>query len=284
MIEDPQAKIALVHQEAIAKFGMKPEDLAISLIVLGSNGTKSPIYHVNGDQNMYPASVVKLFYAGYLVTLLDGKSLKLSSELERATKDMLFESSNDATGLILDVVTDTTGGAELNPKDLENWMYKRQAVNRWLERKGYSGQNACQKTWNEGPYGREKQGYGPNMELRNSLDANACVRMMAEFALDEVASPEQCRWARQFMLRKVDDKGVEAGGQTKGFIGEALPKSWEWYSKAGWAYKVRHDVAYVKPPKGHPFVLCIFSDNHGSNEALLPFIGKHVSEYILTLP
>jgi beta-lactamase class A len=266
-------------EQAITHFPdekIKADELEISLAVLDRKSGTWTQGDVNGDKAMYPASVVKLLYAAYLGTLLDSKKVKLTPELDRAVKDMLVESSNDATGLVLDVVTGTTGGPELPEAELKKWMEKRQAVNKWLTKRGYRGQNACQKTWNEGPYGRERQGYGPNMALRNSLTPNACLGIMAELALGKICSLERTAWLTGYLKRVVDEKGNEAGGQTKGFIGEALPRSWERYSKAGWAYQVRHDVAWFRVPDGREFILCIFTDHHGNNEKLLPFMTSAV--------
>jgi len=247
-----------------------PEHLEVSIAALDRNAGTYVIGHHRGDAMMYPASVVKLVYACYLAELLDKGKVKKTTELDRAVKDMLVESSNDATGLVLDVVTGTSGGPELAPVELKKWMEKRQAVNRWLVSKGITGQNACQKTWNEGPYGRERQGYGPNFELRNMLTPNACTRLMADLALGKIASPSSTDWVLGYVKRVVKEDGSEVGGQTKGFIGEALPRSWERYSKAGWAYKVRHDVCWFKTPDGKEFVITIFTDQHGNNASLLP--------------
>lgn len=258
----------------LAESKVLPEHVCVSIALLNRSTGSYILGHDNGDFMMYPASVVKLPFAAYLGTRLDAGKVQASPELERAVKDMLFESSNDATALVVDVVTGTTGGPELKPDELKKWMDKRQAVNRWLSSLGITGQNACQKTWNEGPYGRERQGYGPNFELRNSMSANATTRIMAELALGKLAKPDRTAWIMGFMKRAVDQKGDEAGGQTKGFIGEALPREWERWSKAGWAYKVRHDVCLFKTPTGKEFILTLYTDQHGSNAKLLPAMTR----------
>lgn len=264
---------------AVVRFresGVKPADLEVSIAALDRPSRTFAMGSFQGDTNIYPASVVKLIYAARLASMLDKKELRLTAELDRAVKDMLVESSNDGTALVLDTITGTTGGPELPSRELKIWMEKRQSVNRWLKSLGYANQNACQKPWNEGPYGRERQGYGENFALRNMLSPNACARMMAEVALAKVASPERCKWLLGYMKRATGPNGDDPGSQSKGFIGGGLPASYERYSKAGWAYQVRHDVCYFKVPGGGEFVLAIFTDRHGGNPELLPFLTAEV--------
>lgn len=252
--------------------GLKPDELCVSAIRLDRSQAKQAIANVNGDKNMYPASVVKLFYAAFLAKELDNGKIKRTEELDRAVKDMLVESSNDATGLVLDVITGTTGGPELPPKALAAWMKKRQVVNEWLKGRGYQNVNACQKTWNEGPYGREKQGYGPKMELRNSLSANATTQIMAELILRQIAGEKASSYIQGFMTRVTQENDDDVGNQTKGFLGQALPPNWLRVSKAGWAYQVRHDVIYFKTEKGSEYVVTVFTDHHGNDATLLPSV------------
>jgi hypothetical protein len=227
----------------------------------------------NGDKEMYPASVVKLFYLGYTAKLLEEKKLTLTTEFGRAIHDMIVDSINDATGLVLETVSGTTDGPELSASDLKRWMKKRQVVNDWYKSMGYTGVNACQKTWNEGPYGRERQGYGPNFELRNSLTPNACARLMSEIALDKIVTPEKCEWMRGFLHRKV---GAEGDYQSKAFTGGILSAGTMLWSKAGYTDTVRHDVAYIKAADGREFVIVIFTKGHSSNEQLIPAISRHL--------
>ncbi len=214
----------------------------------------------NGAKGFYPASVVKLFYLAYAHRQLEDRKIKMSPELERAIKDMIVDSINDATGLVLETITGTTGGPELSKSELARWMEKRQVVNRWIKSLGYEGVNACQKTWNEGPYGRERQGYGPHFELRNSLTTHATARLMVEIMLGRIVSPARSQAMADLLRRKIPADAKDADGQSTDFIGAILPKGSELRSKAGWTETVRHDVAYIKLPNGQELVMCIFSN------------------------
>ena len=52
----------------------------------------------------------------------------------------------------MDVITHTTAGYELPPKEMEEWQYKRNAVNRYFADLGYTNININQKTFCEDAY------------------------------------------------------------------------------------------------------------------------------------
>ncbi len=53
------------------------------------------------------------------------------AELERAIRDMIVDSSNDATSLVVDVLTGTTSGPELSPAPLGTWKSQRNIIDRY---------------------------------------------------------------------------------------------------------------------------------------------------------
>ena len=59
--------------------------------------------------------------------------LQPSAELDRAMRDMIVDSSNDATSLIVDSLTGTTSGPELPPGPFETWKFQRNIVNRFFQ-------------------------------------------------------------------------------------------------------------------------------------------------------
>jgi hypothetical protein len=89
---------------------------------------------------------------------------------------------------VLDVITHTTGGYELPAKEMEEWQYQRNAVNRYFTSLGYSNINVNQKTFCEDAYGREKVSRGPNGENRNKLTTDATARLMMEIVTGKVAT------------------------------------------------------------------------------------------------
>src|SRR5207237_9705931 len=92
--------------------------LAITLIEL-----RDPQHPVTasfrGNERIYPASVVKLFYLVAVHRWLEDKKIQEADELKRAVRDMIVVSSNEATQYVVDVLTQTTGGHEMPPNEAE---------------------------------------------------------------------------------------------------------------------------------------------------------------------
>lgn len=238
----------------------------------------------NLHQAFYPASVVKLFFGVFAISQVLARALEPTPEFERALDEMLSKSVNDATALIVDILTDTTGGPELSPGELEVWMTKRQVVNRYFQEAGYTRVNACQKTWNEGPYGRERQGYGPNRELTNRLTAYESMRLMAELFLDrafvdrvESVDPSGSNWPERlkgYLKRCQPAKGPTDDEQSLDYSSKHLPPEVDIYSKAGWTDAVRHDVVWCQHESGQEFAWAIFTQNHSNDPELLQTSGE----------
>ncbi|MEL6166884.1 MAG: serine hydrolase, partial [Cyanobacteria bacterium J06628_3] len=138
-------------------------------------------FNYRGEERIYPASVIKLFYLLAIHEWQQKGMTESSEELDRAIRDMIVDSSNDATSLVVDVLTGTTSGPELPPAPFETWKKQRHIVNRYLQSLGWEelqAVNVCQKTWGDGPYGRERAFYGQLLENRNMLTTNAIARLM----------------------------------------------------------------------------------------------------------
>ncbi|MEX0588836.1 MAG: serine hydrolase [Cyanobium sp.] len=244
-----------------------------------------------GERLRYPASVVKLVYLAAVEAWRQADLLVETAELRRAVADMIRDSSNDATGLVLDLLTGTTSGPALPPRRMAQWGEQRQLVNHWLGELGWPelvGCNACQKTWGDGPYGREKEFYGANLENRNRLSTDALARLLQAVTASMLVSPPACARMRSVLARSLDpvQRAADPENQVDGFIGEGLPAGSRLWSKAGWMSQARHDAAYVElPDKDHPlksshFLLVIFSEGEAcaQDSHLLPEIAKHLAK------
>src|SRR6185369_3328330 len=128
-----QRLVTEIAAETLSTFStnkLGSNQLAITLIDLRDKALLRGSFR--GEAPIYPASVVKLFYlAAVHQWLVDGK-LKDTPELRRALKDMIVDSSNDATHYVLDSLTGTTGGPELPDAEMKEWGEKRNAVNRYF--------------------------------------------------------------------------------------------------------------------------------------------------------
>lgn len=265
-----------VSLETLTK-DFKKEDAAATVIDL-SDPKKYTIASYNGDKQIYTASVVKMFYMAALARQLEDGKIKLTPELERGEKDMIVDSSNEATQYVLDVLTDTSSGAELPAKQFEAWQYKRNRVNRWLTSMGYTNININQKTFCEDAYGIEQQSRKYKGQNRNMLTTDATARMLAEIVTGNIADANHT--TRMMNLLSRDPFTKKGGEQGSEFIGKALvdlkltnAKLW---SKAGWTSKVRHDAAYIDFGNGQKIVVVIFTENNANNKNIIPEIAKSI--------
>src|SRR4029078_2637382 len=156
---------------------------------------------VRGEQSIYPASVVKMFYLVALHQQLQDGKVKLTTELTRGLKDMIVVSSNEATQYILDVLTDTSSGAELPQKEFDAWQHKRNRVNRFYSAMGYHNINVNQKTFCEDAYGIEQQSRNYKGQNRNMLTTNAVARLLTEIGLGRMNTPERTKAMMDLMKR-----------------------------------------------------------------------------------
>src|ERR1043166_7848807 len=143
---------------------LRTNQLAITLVDLRDRAPKHGSFR--GNAPIYPASVVKLFYLAAAHRWMEDGKLNDSTELRRAVRDMIVDSSNDATHYVLDAITGTTGGPELPAEEMKVWAEKRNAINRYFASLNFSRINANQKPWCEGPYGREREFVGKSYANR----------------------------------------------------------------------------------------------------------------------
>lgn len=235
-----------------------------------------------GNERIYPASVVKLFYLVAVHRWLEDRKIQETDELKRAVRDMIVDSSNEATQYIVDVLTQTTGGYELPPKEMEDWQFKRNAVNRYFTSLGFTNINVNQKTFCEDAYGREKVSRGPNGENRNKLTTDAVARLLTEIVTGGAVST--ARSAQMMTLLKRDYLGTskDADDQGHGFTGIALQgmKDVNLWSKAGWTSTTRHDAAYLEFPNSAKFVLVTFTVDHANEREIIPTVARVVIDGI----
>jgi hypothetical protein len=277
-----QQLVGEAAREALRKFAdrnLKESQLAVTVIDL-SDPERPAWGSFRGEERIYPASVVKMFFLARAHRLLEDGQLRTTDELRRGLRDMIVDSSNDATGYVLDVITDTASGAELPAAELRRWQRKRDSVNRYFSSLGYTNINTNQKTFCEDAYGREKQSRGAKGENRNKLTTNATARLLAEIATGRAVTPERSRQMMELMRRDFAAKSNDADDQARGFTGLALgarPQARLW-SKAGWTSTTRHDAAYVELPNGARFVVVTFTEQQSGVRDIIPTVARVVIE------
>ncbi|NJM63394.1 MAG: serine hydrolase [Oscillatoriales cyanobacterium RU_3_3] len=247
-------------------------------------------FGARATERIYPASIVKLFYLVAVWEWAQKGMIQTSPELERAVRDTIVDSSNDATSLVVDVLTGTTSGPELNPGPFETWKQQRNIVNRYFKSLNWpelENINVNQKTWCDGPYGRERAFLGELMENRNMLTTNAAARLLHSIIGGVAVCAKASQEMMGLMKRSLEPSELAADpeNQVIGFLGGGLPIEAKLWSKAGLTSQVRHDAAYIEIPDLRPYLLVVFTEGKetSKNEEILPFISRQFVEAMKTL-
>lgn len=247
-------------------------------------------YNYRGVERIYPASVVKLFYLVAVHEWLEKGMVSTSNELERAMRDAIVDSSNDATSLLVDVLTGTTSGPELSPGPFETWKFQRNIVNRYFQSLGWPEMetiNINQKTWCDGPYGRERAFLGELMDNRNMLTTNATAWLLHSIVGGVAVSSARSQAMMALLKRNLSPANSTDSdeNQVTGFLGGGLPQAAKLWSKAGWTSQVRHDAAYIELSDRRPYLLVVFTEGkaNSQNRAILPFVSQQIATAVNTL-
>lgn len=244
------------------------DNLALSVVDL-TRPDKIVRADYHGDAPFYPASLVKLFFM--VEAYRQGK---FTPEIERALREMIQVSDNDAAAFLLDILTDTCSGAELDGKALEDFLDRRRKLNRSFGSLGYDV-SAMLKPWSFGPFGRDMQALGENKANRNRATANAVASLLLWIVRRHAISP-QASDAMMSLLERPLSPPRPTESQVKDFLGESLPPGAKLWSKSGETSEVRHDAAYVELPNGQKLVVLIFTRGLADEKTLLPGIGKRL--------
>ena len=243
-------------------------------------------FNYRGGERIYPASLVKLFYLVAMHEWLEQGMATASSELDRAMRDTIVESSNDATSLVVDTLTGTTSGPELSEGPFTTWKAQRNLVNRYYQSLGWlelDPINVNQKTWSEGPYGRERIFVGEMRENRNMLTTDAIARLLHSIVGGAAVSGDRSSQMMQLLHRDIQLAGVTPHpgeeNQVNGFLGQGLPSEGQIWSKAGWTAQVRHDAAYIELPDCQPYLLIVLTEgtSNSQNRQTIPFLSTQLA-------
>jgi beta-lactamase class A len=263
------AKVTRAAEASLKEFPrLTADNLALSVIdVTKRDAPVRADYH--GDAPFYPASVIKLFFM--VETFHQGK---LTPEIERALREMIQVSDNDAAAFLLDVLTDTCSGSELEGKALEDFLERRRKLNRYFASLGYDI-SAMLKPWSFGPFGRDMQAVGENKVNRNRATANSVASLLLWIVRRHAVS-SQASDAMMSLLERPLSPPRPTENQVKEYLGESLPPGGKLWSKAGDTSEVRHDAAYAELPSGRKLLLVLFSRGTADDKTLLPGIGKRL--------
>ena len=241
-------------------------------------------YGLNQKRQYYPASIVKLVYGLAIHDWIDKKRVKLNKEIENAVFNMLQYSSNDATSFLLDLLTGTTSGLSIEGVVWDQWKYQREIINDWLiglEWEEVKEFNCCQKTWEDRPYGREKDFYGEKNQNRNSMSTHGTAKILEEIILHKIYHEDNLK-LKNFLFRNLaKDLITKNENQIEGFLGEGLPENTPFWSKAGLMSEARHDAAWWLNNKSSQTLLVVFgnSENFANDTTFLPELSQAIYKY-----
>lgn len=267
---DPSIETKLRHvaDDILRDFPkLTADNLAMTMIDVTNPATMSRgDYH--GDAPFYPASVVKVF----IMAEVYHQKAETQPDVQRALEEMIHVSDNDATAFLIDVISDTSSGPELDGRALRKFIDKRRVVNRYLNPMGYDI-SAMAKPWSFGPFGRDVQLMGTNRENRNRATSNSVASLLLWIQRRHAVS-QQASDAMMALLERPLDPQRKDENQVKEFIGEALPAGSKLWSKAGWTSEVRHDAAYIELPDGRKMIFVVFTRGTADDVTLIPAIAK----------
>ncbi len=262
------------------------QKIAITWINYQENNSsrKGKGFGINNERKIYPASIIKLIYGLAIHSWIEEKRIVYSSQIFDAVYKMLHDSSNDATSFVIDILTGTTSGPSLEGEAWDNWRYQREIINDWLKNFNWDeliGINCCQKTWEDSPYGREKDFYGINNERQNLLTTDSVARFIEEIMQNMIFKENNIN-LKNCLFRKNNHYLIkqDPNNQIDGFLGGGLPEGYSFWSKAGLMSKVRHDaICWLNKDKTKT-LLVVFCEGEvfAENTLFLPELSKNIYE------
>lgn len=267
--KDLNAALRRVAGASLKQFPkLTADNLALSVIDLTKpESIVRADYH--GDVPFYPASLVKLFFM--VEAFHQGH---ITAEIERALREMIQVSDSDAAAFLVDVITGTTSGPELEGKALDEFINRRRQLNRSFTSLGYDI-SAMLKPWSFGPFGRDKQIMGEKAINRNRASANSVASLLLWIVRRHAISLPASE-AMLTLLERPLAPPRATENQVREFLGESLPEGSRFWSKEGDTSEARHDAAYVELPDGRKLIIVILTRGAADDKTLLPAIGKHL--------
>ena len=269
-----------------AKYYHKLNNIAVTWINYEENSKKGYGYGINNRKKIYPASIVKLVYALAIYYWIENKIILRDLQVDEATQAMLMNSSNDATSFIVDLLTGTTSGPSLEKEIFNRWKYQRAIINDWLKTLNWDeiqDFNCCQKTWEDRPYGREKDFYSTSNKNRNSMTTDGTARIMQEIMQNISFNKENIN-LKNYLFRELNEESQhkDPNNQINGFLGGGLPEKIPFWSKAGLMSEVRNDVAWWINRNKSKTLLVVFTEGteFAKDNYFLPELSKAIYEFM----
>lgn len=171
------------------------------------SGLAAPVRSVcgaswQGGRLRNPGDLVRLPYLIASERWLQRGLLEEEPELRRALAAMIRLGSHEATSYVVDRLSGTTSGPALASGGYEAWAAQRLLVNGWLISLGWPELEGCvaaQKTWQDGPYGRERQFLEQAPQSANRFSSDGLARLLETVVAGTLISPPACQRMRNLL-------------------------------------------------------------------------------------
>lgn len=270
--------------------GLSTESLSITLIDV-SHSTQHTFAGHNNTLIRFPASVSKLFWLVAFLGAVEAKTIPNESAFYVDLSNMMRISDNNSASRILDAITDTTSGDELEGEAWETWAKKRNQVNRFFREAGYKNIKLTTKNYpitdvSEEPIGRdlqlkenEWQGGG------NRLSTDHAARLMYEIYTKQAVSPTASTKMAYLLTRDLNPEAWqdEEANSVEGFLSESLPTNLYFGSKVGYTSYSRQEVAFVRTLDDKAiYILAIFGNDraYAQDEEIFPKMSRYIFDQL----
>jgi len=274
--------------------GLPTESLSITLIDVSKAASHS-IAGYNNTTLRFPASVAKLFWMVAFFGYAEKGYIPKESPFYTDLSQMLRISDNDSASRIVDAITQTKSGENLDKTELDKWVQKRSQVNQFFEKSGYNGINLTTKNYpitgiGEEPTGRDLQlRENPPYSKGNLVTTDQTARLMYEIYTKQAISPLASTKMAYLLTRDLNPnawKNIDANS-VEGFLGESLPPDIYYGSKVGYTSRSRQEVAFVRTLNDKAiYILAVFGDDpaYAKNEEVFPKISRYIFDRLNQTP
>lgn len=226
-----------------------------------------------------PGDLVQLVYLIASERWLQRGLLEEEPELRRAQAAMIQQGSHDATSYVVDRLSGTTSGPALAESLSQTWLAQRQLVDAWLTSLAWpelEGCRAAHKTWQDGPYGRERLFLGEAQENGNRFCSDGLARLLEAVLAGSLISPPACQRMRQLLAGAVDLDSPQPPPSLASLLPQGLPASLRVWGKGGRSSRSIHLTLYAELASQEPTLLVLLGDRVDASavatllKALLP--------------
>jgi hypothetical protein len=277
-------QLQAIVDEVVAKVTttkLTKEDLSISVIDLITGDQAG----YQDNQQRYPASVVKLFWAFHLYLAADYKQLQSNATIDSAAKKMIIDSDNEGASVVVDTISGTSSSlTELAGAAWTTWRNNRLKINSFADQlfgDQQSSLNIAQKTFPipmlklDEPKGADQQlrleSTTAAEPIRNHVSARQAVQAMnaacGSKLLSKESSNKLCGWLTRNLKnpqwKKAPAIPANDFNPIRGFMGEGVADQTVIIrSKAGWTKDSRQEVAFIQGQQDNPkFIVAVFANS-----------------------